>query len=298
MDDFLWYMVVLLLKAIVWAVELVTDFLLGYTYSAGSRRERELAASVYEKSAQLVTIKARGNQHPLLPCSLWNFVYKHEEFVSPDIVINDPQATLFIVTPTYAAFCVTPPEVNVNDIIKYPFTCGGQQAEAKQLIIVPTKSFHQLAAKIGDPKVKVGLVLMTARSGSTLLAQMMHRVPKVRCSAENYATVTIHNAFVRGRMTPEENRRLIQSAIRLQCKVEPGEDVTHVFMKLTAFNAPQFKIIKELFPQIHLFFNTRHLLPSVRSFTSLIEYHKGSLFYRTNGPFRLVTHFVVSEEML
>ncbi len=33
-----WYILVLLLKAIVWAVELVTDFLLGYTYAAGSRR--------------------------------------------------------------------------------------------------------------------------------------------------------------------------------------------------------------------------------------------------------------------
>ena len=172
MDHTLWYMLVLLLKAIVWAVELVTDFLLGYTYTAGSRRERELAASVYEKSAQLVTIKARGHQHIFLPCSLWNFIYKHEEFVSPEIVINDPQATLFIVTPTYAAFCVTPPEVNVNDVSKHPFTVAAQGTLAKQLIIMPTRSFHQLADKVGDPKVKVGLVLMTARCGSTLLAQM------------------------------------------------------------------------------------------------------------------------------
>ncbi len=172
MDHTLWYMLVLLLKAIVWAVELVTDFLLGYTYTAGSRRERELAASVYEKSAQLVTIKARGHQHVLMPYTLWNFIYKHEKFVSPEIVINDPQATLFIVTPTYAAFCVTPPEVNVNDVSKHPFTVAAQGTLAKQLIIMPTRSFHQLADKVGDPKVKVGLVLMTARCGSTLLAQM------------------------------------------------------------------------------------------------------------------------------
>ena len=115
---------------------------------------------------------------------------------------------------------------------------------------------------------------------------MMHRVPKVRCSAENYATVTIHNEFVRGRTTPEENRRLIQSTIRLHCKVEPGEDVTHVFMKLTTFNAPQFKIIKELFPQIHLFYNTRHLLPSLKSLTKALESFNGSIFYRTKGLLR------------
>ena len=147
-----------------------------------------MAASVYNKSAQLVTIKARGHQHPLLLCSLWNYIYKHEKFVSPDIVINDPQATLVIVTPTYAVFCITPPEVNVINVSKHPFTVAAQATLAKQLIIVPTQSFHQLADKVGDPKVKVGLVLMTARCGSTLLTQMMHRVPKERCSADLFCS--------------------------------------------------------------------------------------------------------------
>ena len=42
-------------------------------------------------------------------------------------------------------------------------------------IILPISSFHRLAEKVGDPTKPVGLVHMTARSGSTLLAQLMSR---------------------------------------------------------------------------------------------------------------------------
>ncbi len=45
---------------------------------------------------------------------------------------------------------------------------------------------------VGDPSVSVAAVGMTARCGSTLLSQMMNRVPGTRSISEPMATVNVY----------------------------------------------------------------------------------------------------------
>ncbi len=89
--------------------------------------------------------------------------------------------------------------------------------------------------------------------------------------SEPWAMCNIHNLRARGKITPEESKRLIRSAIRLHCKVEPGSGVQRIFMKMTPMNAPQFGDFGELFPKIHFFFNTRHPIPSLKSIKQVID---------------------------
>ncbi len=49
-----------------------------------------------------------------------------------------------------------------------------------RFIVLPIPSFHRLAEECGDPKVTVGFVAMTLRCGSTLISQVMNRVPNTR----------------------------------------------------------------------------------------------------------------------
>ncbi len=104
-----------------------------------------------------------------------------------------------------------------------PFIFIIQFFAAKKLVVMPHSSFHRLAAEVGDPQEdgrKLTFVNMTARCGSTLLSQMMSRVPKVRTMSEPWTLVHLHGHYVNRLIALAEYKRLLRSAIRLQCKKE------------------------------------------------------------------------------
>ncbi len=72
---------------------------------------------------------------------------------------------------------------------------------------------------------------MTARCGSTLVGQMLSRVPKVRVISEPWAFMHIHGLYVQRRISLPQYKRLLQSTLRLQCKRERLQ-YTHLFIKV------------------------------------------------------------------
>ncbi len=184
-----------------------------------------------------------------------------------------------------AVFCVTDPSIDIFDTEKFPFTMFAHWILAQKLIILPISSFHRLADQLGDPKVPVTAAAMTLRCGSTLLVQLFNKVPKTRAMSEPNATCDIHVLRRAGKITPDESQRLLRSAIRLQCKVEPGTEIERIFMKLSGENAPQLGDIANLFPKFAYFFNTRHPIASIRSLKTVFEDNSSGL-YVILGMFR------------
>ena len=63
-----------------------------------------------------------------------------------------------------------------------------------------------------------------------------------------------------------EYKRLVRSAVRLQCKRERSRDVERIFIKNTLNTSPVFHTLKEMFPTAKFIFNTRNFKPSFESF--------------------------------
>ena len=141
---------------------------------------------------------------------------------------------------------------------------------AKKLVIMPHSSFNRLAAEIEDLKEnKVTFVNMTARCGSTLLSQIMSKIPKTRSMSEPWALVHIHRHFRCGLISMPEYKRLARSAVRLLCKRGVSQDIKHIFMKNTNQHSPMFPTLKELFPNAKFIFNTRNFKATFESLMQL-----------------------------
>ncbi len=74
---------------------------------------------------------------------------------------------------------------------------------AEKLLVLPLPEFHRLADQLGDPdgRVPVSALGMTARCGSTLLSQMLNRVPGTRSISEPMATVNVYQLRYQGKIT-------------------------------------------------------------------------------------------------
>ena len=97
---------------------------------------------------------------------------------------------------------------------------------------MPIESFHRLAGEIGEPKMPVGVVNMTARCGPTLLAQMANRIPNTRSMSEPWATTNIDDLRGRGVISEQESKALLKSAFQVHCKVTLGEKLDFILVKL------------------------------------------------------------------
>ncbi len=280
MDPVLKYWLLLIVKALIWVVEVVSDLLLGYTWTSGNRQERLKAKSQYESSAQLVDVAWRAKETVFKTSRLQYFLYRHCKYVHPQYVIDHKNISLLAVEKDYALFCVTDPDVNIYDTTKFPFLLMGQYLAAKQLVILPTKSFHQLAHELGDPKVPVTMITMTARCGSTLISQLFNLVPGTRSMSEPWAMCNVHELMCRKEITAEENKQLLRSAVRLHCKISPGENVERIVLKMCTLNAAQFADLATMFPNINFFLNTRHPVPSIKSLESALKLVGGNLYHK------------------
>ena len=141
---------------------------------------------------------------------------------------------------------------------------------AKKLVIMPLSSFNRLAAEINDPEGnKVTFVNMTARCGSTLLGQIMSKVPRTRSMSEPWVFVHIHRHFRSGLFSMAEYKRLVKSVVRLLCKRGVSQDIEHIFIKTTTTNSPIFPTLKELFPNAKFIFNTRNFKATFESMMQL-----------------------------
>ena len=270
MDGAIGYWLILLAKALIWVAEIFTDLFFGYTITAGWRDERRRSWLHHEYSAQVVKVFAKAHYTEVTAHSGKNFLYTHQKYVSPKYVLENPHVTLFTVDTKYVYFCETDPDVEIYNTIKHPFVFMAHYNEVKKLVIMSIDSFHRMADELGDPKVPVCLVNMTARCGSTLVSQMMNRVPDTRSMSEPFALFQVNNHFRKRWFNGDQTRKMIQSCMRVHCKVEPSSKVRRIIIKMTPSTSPMFVIIHELFPKFDLIFNTRHPKPSILSLNKVM----------------------------
>ena len=265
------FLIVKFLQLVTFLIDLILDPLFGFTLTHGSRQERKEAEIDYEKSAQLVDVVAMGAWNYVMNHNLSNYFYLHRGYVSPRYVLERDNITLSAVTETHAVFCVSDPKDDVYDTSVVPFIFIVQLFEAKQLVIVPLDSFNQLADEAGDPRHKVVVLGNTARCGSTLLCQMFNQIPNTRTMSEPWGLAHLHGFYNRGKLSYTQYRKLVQSAVRLQCKDTVTSKTEVTLMKLPLLCSPQIPIIKELFPEQKYLYNTRLPRPSMLSFYKMFS---------------------------
>ena len=108
------YCIVYALRMALCAIDIVLDYLLGFTIRHGFLNERFMSKS-YEYSAQLVDVVAWGTHsyHLTVPN---NYVVRHNKYINPKYVLQHDNITLMGITPTQAFFCVSDAKVDVQNI--------------------------------------------------------------------------------------------------------------------------------------------------------------------------------------
>ncbi len=274
----LWYWSLLIAKGIQHVLDFFLDLLTGYTTRGGSREERTRAWLHHEHSAQIVNIAWRAHYVDLIVASGKNFLWTHEKYVHPKYILENKNVTLYMMDEDNAYFCVSDPDVDVYNVDKFPFCFLSQRDESKKLVILPLDSFIRLGEDLGDPKVPVTLVSMTARCGSTLISKMMQQVPGTRSMSEPWVLHQVNNHFRKRWINWDRARKLMQATMRLQCKLEPDSGIERVVLKLAPPAAPMFVEFKKLFPNFKLIFNTRHPKPSILSLQKVTQTQENSIF--------------------
>ena len=93
-------------------------------------REERLQAKQYDKCAQIVDIVGRGLPSILEVPRLHNFIFRHVAYIDPRDILKRDDATLFFITDSHAAFCVS--DFDVYNPKTHPFTFVRQFLQAKQ----------------------------------------------------------------------------------------------------------------------------------------------------------------------
>ncbi len=255
------------LNLVISLIDTLSDLIFGWSFSRGTREERELARSYYDSSAQLATVVAKANFVVGFPLPLNGvYVYRHVKYVDPKMVLDDDNIILSHFTKDEAIFGVGDAGKSINDTTVFPFQVHSVFQGCSQHIRMPISSFHRLCEDFGEPKINMGFCLMTARSGSTLQNQIMNRVPGTRSLSEPMPIDTLWYLFRLGTLDWEEVRRRLNGTIKMLAKTSPDSDVKRVFMKLAPYAAPLVGLIHEFFPNSFFMLSTRHPMPSLLSF--------------------------------
>ena len=135
---------------------------------------------------------------------------------------------------SYAMFCVSEAGNNVYDTEKHPFVFYAQFYSSEKLVIMPISSLLSLAKDLEDPG-DLTIIPNTSRCreafdvkalcnhfpesrcGSTLLCQMLNRVPGTRVASEPWSLVHLNGMFNRGEIDQERHRELIKACVRIHC---------------------------------------------------------------------------------
>ncbi len=81
--DFPAYLLMLILKGVLWVLELWTDVIFGLSFTCGNRQERKRAEEDFEHSAQVVKVLWKAHPVPITTHDFTNFLFRHEAYVHP-----------------------------------------------------------------------------------------------------------------------------------------------------------------------------------------------------------------------
>ena len=197
--------------------------MLSFSLLDGTKEEQERSKQ-YECSAHIINIYSRGSINLYGNQNERNFLYLHDRYVHPKFILEHEHVILMGLDEKRAYFCIAKDGVDPSHSSIGPFLYANTFIAAEKLIILPIDDFHRLANERGDPfmidDLKITIIHMTIRCGSTLLGQVLERVPGVKFISEPISFTCAHNLYSIGKISFVEYQHLLESSFRLQCKTE------------------------------------------------------------------------------
>ena len=268
MDPCFKYWTVRILNFIISIINLCTQVTFGWTFSYGLNGDRKKSETDYAASAHLVDILLYGHYSFFENARLNdNFFWKHNDYLHPKVIKDNDHITLYGFSESHAFFCVSDPNVDIFDTDVFPFPTIGEKTSAKQLIIMKLEHFHKFAEEeIGDPRMKVGCINHSSRCGSTLMCQVLQKVPKTRVLVEPFSLLNVGQHYYDHNWTTAETKRCLANCVRVLFKPVLGKEIDFMLLKYTCCANMLIPMLIESFPDFKWIFMTRSVKPAVKSF--------------------------------
>ena len=118
-----WYGIFWVTKISLYALDIVLDFLTGYSIMMGSRAER-LQSQDYSHSAHLVRVVSRGGFSTILDHEAHNFLWLHQSYLHPENILLDKNVVMYAMTKTHAYFTIS-----TEDLYDVEVSCSSSLCE-------------------------------------------------------------------------------------------------------------------------------------------------------------------------
>ena len=275
------YYTVIILNFVMKIINYFTSKCLKWTFSYGFNSDYEKSQNCFESSCQIVDVLLFSTLAIFHDVQLQrNFFWKHNKYVHPNYILIHDNVTLYGFTETHVFFCVTNEGVDIHDINQFPFQAIGLKLMCKKLIIMKMEFFHQLGEEIGDPiGSKVGCIQYTARSGSTLLGQVIHKVNGTQIIDDPMFLMNIQRYRLNKIWTESKTEACLKSAIRLLCKPLHNKRINFTLIKWLCTTNGLVPLAMKVFPDIKWIFLTRTVKPALKSVVKLSQANPWFFFW-------------------
>ena len=185
-------------------------------------------------SAKVLSIEKKFRASPVLLASLADFTYAEGESLQPQVVIDQPNLSLYCLDEQtrQMIFVETPPEV---DLSAAPFYYQAQFEHAYRLIALPYEALHDLAKKHPPQDEALILIYSVGRCGSTLLSQIFNLPDQVLSLSEPDIFTQIVLLREPDGSRDQELAELLASCVAVLCKASPQKRPSVWAFKFRAF---------------------------------------------------------------
>ena len=194
--------------------------------------------------------------------SVRDFLCIFSSTVNLDYVLK-PYVSLYAVTKHEAVFVETTESVNIYSSDVNAFMYSAQFDHCRKVIKMPIKYFYVLAAKIGRPSMPVIWISQTGRCGSTLLCQLLEKVPGTLIMSEPDALMHIDLMRHMKVVLETEIDNLFQDTVKVLCKPRPRTE--RICIKTRGACISWMNHLSKSFPdfkQIFLYWNCKATISS------------------------------------
>ncbi|TRY62125.1 hypothetical protein TCAL_14955 [Tigriopus californicus] len=226
----------------------------------------------------------------LIPSRLWSTLTGHtDQYDDPNQIWTHPQWTLHGVNASSVWFSRSPTDQDVLDIRQYPFVWYGQNTTATHILQLSHHDFwlwmeEQRILSDYQPRVNTIFIWTSARAGSTLLGQILARVPHTKVISEPFSWAYLVGLRNKGMMSGQDEAFYVRALLLLTLKMEEERDpgVRHVVIKFPRMCTPQIGLVQRALPQGKHVFLSRQPDQSIGSWLRIAEnlQRDQPLFYR------------------
>ena len=216
----------------------------------------------------------RRKLHEYDSCSERDFICIYSSYVNSEFVLK-PSVSLYSISKQEAIFIETEEHINIYSSDENAFLFFAQFEHSKFVIRMPIASFQALADKLGNPAMPVVWMSNTGRCGSTLLCQVLEKVPGTLLLSEPDAPSSVDSMRQTNEIADTDHDRLLVSTVRILCKPYPGTRM--ICIKTHNHSISLMKRLSRLYPsikQIFIYRNCKETVASTRALLAAAGYTK------------------------